>query len=304
MVSAFLILIPLAPFAALRACEASVAPALAPLEPEPLILPICCSPLWALADPDGEGPSPPVPGPALREASRRWKWKALEAPGWKILLSDHFAVRGDPPLEDLRESAACMEAFFESMRRSLGGDPPREALCVRIFAAARDFRLYATLAGAPNAESFYDPRTREVVLCLDPPRGPAWLRKTLAHELTHLYMDRVWGRTDPLWFAEGMAEYFAGFQVLEGRVRPGKVDPDALRRLREKGPMPLPEFLRLGRDELYGESFPFLYAQAWSFVHYLFSRGDGLVDLLLRGGKLEDVDALEKGWLEYVKSLR
>ncbi len=300
----FLVLVPLAPYGILRACEPAEAPAVTCREAERLALPICCSPLGALAGPDGEGPSPSLPGPALREASRRWKWKALEAPGWRMLVSDHFTARGDVPLEDLRESAACMEAFLESMRGSLGGDLPGAPLSVRVFAAARDFRLYAALAGAPNAESFYDPRTGEMVLCLDPPRGPQWLRKTLAHELAHLYMDRVWGRTEPLWFAEGLAEYFASFQVREGRVRPGAVDPEALRRLREREPLPLEKFLRLGRDELYGESFPFHYAQAWSFVHYLFSREDGLVDLLLRGGQLKDIGPLERGWREYVKSMK
>jgi len=211
---------------------------------------------------------------------------------------------GGAGLEDLRESAACLEAFLEALRGSLGGEMPASGFSARIFASARDFRLYATLAGAPNAESFYDPRTGEMVLCLDPPRGTPWLHKTLAHELSHLYMDRVWGRTDPLWFAEGLAEYFASFQVRENRVRPGAVDPEALRRLRERGPLPLGEFLRLGRDELYGESFPYHYAQAWSLVHYLFSRGDGLVDLLLRGGRLENVERLEGEWREYLKKLK
>jgi len=303
MVSLFLFLVPWTPCAVLRVCEPAAMLSVTLPENDPVILPVCCSPLGALVRPDGEGPSPSLPGPALREASRRWAWSSLEAPGWKLLQSDRFAVRGDAPLENLRECAACLEAFLAAMRRSLGGDLPDGRFNVRIFASGPDFRLYSTLAGAPNAESFYDPRTAEIVICLDPPRGPEWLRKTLAHELTHLYMDRVWGRTGPLWFAEGVAEYFSGFRVQEGRVCPGAVDAGSLRRLREREPLPLADFLRLGREELYGSSFAFLHAQAWSFVHYLFARGDGLVDLLMRGGELEDVAALERGWKEHVKKL-
>lgn len=37
-------------------------------------------------------------------------------------------------------------------------------------------------------------------------------------------MDRVWKRTGPLWFAEGVAEYFANFSVRDGRAVPGAVD--------------------------------------------------------------------------------
>lgn len=300
MVSAFLVLVPMTPLGLMLGGEAAGRPPLAPAEPEPLVLPICCSPLGALAAPDGGGPLPPLPSPARRQAARRWAWKPLEIPAWKMLTSDHFVVRGDVPLDDLREAAACLEAFLEAMQEILRGDPPATAHSVRIFTHARDFRLYASLAGAPNAESFYDPRTAEMVLCLDPLRGTAWLHRTLAHELTHLYMDRVWGRTEPLWFAEGLAEYFAGFEVREGRVRPGAVDREALRRLREREPRPLGEFFRIGREELYGESFPYHYAQAWSFVHYLASRRDGLIDLLLRGGALEDPERLEREWRKHV----
>lgn len=300
MVSAFLFLVPMTPLGLMLAGEAIGRSPSAPVDPEPLVLPICCSPLGALAAPDGGGPLPPPPGPAWRKSARRWPWEPLEIPAWKMLTSDHFMVRGDVPLDDLREAACCLEAFLEAMQEVLGGTPPASTHSIRIFARERDFRLYASLAGAPNAESFYDPRTAEMVLCLDPPRGPAWLYRTLAHELTHLYMDRVWGRTEPLWFAEGLAEYFAGFEVREGRVRPGALDREALRRLREREPRPLRKFFQISREELYGESFPYHYAQAWSFVHYLASRRDGLIDLLLRGGSLEDPEGLEKGWKEYV----
>lgn len=302
-VSAFLVLVPMTPLALMLAGEAVNRPTLAPLGPEPRILPICCSPLGALAAPDGGGPHPPLPGPARRQAARQWPWKPLEVPAWKMLTSDHFIVRGDVPLDDLREVAACLEAFLEAMREVLRGDLPATRFLARVFSRAGDFRLYAFLAGAPNAESFYDPRTAEMVLCLDPPRGPAWLHRTLAHELTHLYMDRVWGRTGPLWFAEGLAEYFAAFEVRGGRVLPGAVDPEALRRLREREPRPLGEFFRIGREELYGETFPGHYAQAWSFVHFLAARKAGLIDLLLRGGALEDPEGLEKEWKEYVAGM-
>ena len=46
------------------------------------------------------------------------------------------------------------------------------------------------------------------------------------------------------------------------------------------------------------------YAQAWSFVHYLFSRKAGLIDLLLQGGSLEQVDELERGWKEHVGRMK
>jgi hypothetical protein len=173
----------------------------------------------------------------------------------------------------------------------------------RVFATARDFRRYATRSGAANAESFYDPRSMELVLCLDGPYTPLWLQKTLAHEFAHAYMDRVWKRTDPLWFAEGVAEYFANFSVREGRAVPGEIDRRAVLLLKMDEPLPLKDFFKLGRDEMYGVRFAHHYAQAWSLVHYLFSRDDGVVDLLLRGSQPPDLEQLEKGWREHLGTL-
>ena len=165
-------------------------------------------------------------------------------------------------------------------------------------------RTRAARSGASNAESFYDPRSAELVVCLDGSPTPAWLQKTLAHEFAHEYMDRVWKRTEPLWFAEGVAEYFANFTVRGGRAQPGAVDSRALLLLRVDEPMPLDKFLNLGRDEMYGVLFAHHYAQAWSFVHYLFSRDDGVIDLLLRGAQPPDIGELEKGWRKHLSELK
>ncbi len=302
MVTTFLFLVPLVPVAALRWGDPEAGPSPARCEFESPLHPGC--PPGAPAGPDAGGPTSPLSDRAVRAASRGWEWKALETPGWKILLSDNFALRGDVPVDDLRRAAAWLEEFLRMLRASIGGDPSGMRFSVRIFAEPADFRRYAVLAGAANAESFYDPRSLEVVICQDAARGRPALQRTLAHEFAHEYMDRVWGRTDPLWFAEGMAEYFANFATREGRVHAGAVDGPALRLLSEGPTVPLSRLVRLKRDVFYGEGFPLLYAQAWSFVHYLFSRKDGLIDLLLRGGSLEDLDVLEKGWQEHLKTLK
>jgi hypothetical protein len=218
-------------------------------------------------------------------------------------MAGRAVVRGDVPVESLRTVGAYLEAFLAMLQESLGGDASGIMFSARVFADPRDFRRYAACAGAPQAESFYDPRTAELVVCWDGARDLPWLQKTIAHEFTHAYMDRVWGRTEPLWFAEGMAEYFSNFSVREGRLRPGAADRRALLLLRLDEPVPLRRLVELGREEMYGASFPLLYAEAWSFVHYLFSRSDGVVDLLLRGQAPRDLEDLEAGWKEHLEKL-
>lgn len=302
MVSAFLFLLPLVPYAAFRAGESEPQP-LFPV-PSPVLPPP--EPFGCRVESPGDGSPTPSPFSArsIRETSQAWEWKNLETPGWKLLMTPGFVVRGDVPIADLRTVGACLEEFHKMARASLGGDDSGLMFSARVFASARDFRRYAVRSGAATAESFYDPRSTELVLCLDGPPTAAWLRKTLAHEFAHEYMDRVWKRTEPLWFAEGVAEYFANFTVRDGRARPGAVDSRAVLLLQLDEPMPLEKFFALGRDEMYGVTFAHHYAQAWSFVHYLFSRDDGLIDLLLRGEALPHVDELEKGWREHLKKLQ
>jgi hypothetical protein len=303
MVSAFLFLLPLVPYAAFRTGESVPGPLFPGPDPQ---APLPPSPFACRADPvrrDGEGPPSPFSARAVREASRNWEWKNLETPGWKLLMTPGFVVRGDVPIDDLRTVGANLEEFLRMARTALGGDDSGLMFSARVFSSARDFRRYAVRSGAANAESFYDPRSAELVVCLEGPPTPAWLQKTLAHEFAHEYMDRVWKRTDPLWFAEGVAEYFANFSVRDGRALPGAPDRRALLLLRMDEPLPLEKFLKLGRDEMYGVSFAHHYAEAWSFVHYLFTREDGVVDLLLRGGMPPNLDELERGWREHLKKL-
>ena len=69
-------------------------------------------------------------------------------------------------------------------------------------------------------------------------------------------------------------------------------------------PMSLEKFLGLGREEMYGVLYARHYAHAWSFVHYLFSRNDGVIDLLLRGSEPPNVEELEKGWRKHLSELK
>ena len=305
MVSAFLFLLPLVPYAVLRAGEAEPGPLFPGPEPD-ATAPPPSHPFACRANPaprDGEAAPSPFSARAIREASRDWEWKNLETPGWKLLMTPGFVVRGDVAIDDLRTVGATLEEFLKMARASLGGDDAGLMYSARIFSSARDFRRYAVRSGAANAESFYDPRSAELVVCLEGPPTAAWLQKTLAHEFAHEYMDRVWKRTEPLWFAEGVAEYFANFSVRGGKALPGAVDRRALLLLKMDEPLPLEKFLKLGREEMYGVLFARHYAQAWSFVHYLFTREDGVIDLLLRGGAPPNIEELEKGWMEHLKKL-
>jgi hypothetical protein len=294
MVSAFLVLVPAVPCGVLELAAPGVstsAPVGRPDEVEH-------------AGPSAsDGGGSPLSTRAVRERSKGWAWKPLESSGWKLLMAEHAVIRGDAPVDALRAAGVYVGAFREMLAVALGGDPEGLMFSVRVFADPREFRAYASVLGAPSAESLYDPRTQEIVICHEPAKGASWLQRTLAHEFTHAYMDRVFRRTEPLWLCEGLAEYFAHYDVVDGRLVPGRVDRRAVLLLALDEPAPLRRFLRLRREEMYGPSFPVHYAQAWSLAHHLMSRKDGTMDLLLRGEPLEDLEELERGWKAHLKKM-
>jgi hypothetical protein len=207
-------------------------------------------------------------------------------------------------VDELRRAGAILEAFWEAAVERLGGDAEGHRFSVRIYRARADFRAYAAALGAPNAESLYDPRQSEIVLCTADVPGPSWLPRTLGHEFAHAYMDRVWRRTGPLWLAEGVAEYFANFKVKGGRVEPGAPDARALLLLEIDPPAPLGEFLRYGREEMYGIAYAHRYAQAWSLVHHLFSSPGAIRRALESGEAPGDLSSLERDWTAHLVRLR
>lgn len=296
MMSLFFMALPLLPYGVLLAVAPSEQPLGAPV-PASLLGPHPGSP-------GDEAEETPFSARKVAEASKGWEWKRLESPGWKLLMAEHFVLRGDVGVEELRRVGAYLEAFHRVVQDRLAGDPSGIMFSARVYKDRPDFLRYAAALGAPNAESLYDPRQGDIVLCLEGRPGTHWLQRALAHEFVHAYMDRVWKRTGPLWFAEGAAEYFSNFTLKDGRVEPGAPDRRALLLLEIDPPAPLKEFVRFGRDEMYGITYAHRYAQAWSLVHYLFSTPEGIQDLLLRGGPPGDWDRLEEGWRGHLKELQ
>lgn len=258
----------------------------------------------ALVDGGRRAPSP-FTERAIRERSKGWELKHLETPGWRLLMTDTFALRGDLLLEDLRAAGVYLEEFLKTHKAVLGGDTSDIRFSVHLFRDPREYRCYAKMRGVPTADSFYDPSTAEVVVYLDPERGREGLALALMHEFSHQYAHRVFERTGPIWFAEGLAEYFRHYAVVKGRVTPG-ADSDAHRaRLREaldRGTLiPLRKLLAMDRERFYAGDVMLAYAEAWSFVRFLFDADRESVGGLLSGTVDPDLVDLEEAWMRTLK---
>lgn len=245
--------------------------------------------------------------PAASEIEARsadWPVHHLERPGWRLLETPLGEIRGDPPLPVLGRIGTYLEEFEEMLRDSMAGPAPRSMYRIRIFSHRKDFCAFAACIGAANAQSLYDPRTGEIALWADEADvSVSSFESIFAHELVHAYMDLVWNRTAPLWFAEGMAEYHASFRWQGDRPVPGQVKEDLLGLARRER-LPLATLVRLTREEMYGPEWPRYYALAWSVVHYLERRLPDLSRRLLAGERnIPEPEELDLDWWSHLLAL-
>lgn len=231
----------------------------------------------AVADPERRGPSPFSRG-AILKRSAGWSLSKLESPRWWLMMTDHFALRGDASLDLLREAGVVLEEGRERMRELLGGDDHDVRFSARLFRAREEFHAYATCVGVPEADSFYHPGTGEVVVCLDRVQSFSHRTSALLHEFAHQYVHRIFGRAGPLWLVEGIAEHAGAYRVTEEGIRIGEGIPENVallrRSLEDQTWIPLSRLLSMEREEFYGRGSRQAYAQSWLVVRHLMTRAD------------------------------
>lgn len=151
----------------------------------------------------------------------------------------------------------------------------------------------------------------------------------MTHEATHQLNRQVSGMRNPKWIEEGLATYFGTSRIVDGRLRPGEIDPDAypiwwLRDSDLTG--------ELDADTANGRWIPLkalvtgigapridahvnrYYVEFWSLTHFLLHGeggryADGYRRLIAAGGAPADFERLigpmpdvERGWYAHLQA--
>jgi hypothetical protein len=262
--------------------------------------------VWEPAKPDLSG----IPDDVVEERSKRYTLNLLETPGWKKIDSEKIIAVGDVPEPALKLLTATGEEFIEMLNREIGDRaqlyqarrPPHHQYQVRLFDKRTDFCRYANICGASQALSLYNPVSREMGLHFGDDVDHEEFEHTYAHEFTHAFMDHVYRVTEPLWFAEGMAEYFSRLEWTKRGYKPTGRNWKAMMHMGEEL-IPLPKVLAATREDMYGLNFPLYYAEAWALVRFLLKNHPELVDVLLNKGK-PNLEYLSNDFMAYMKRLR
>jgi tetratricopeptide (TPR) repeat protein len=198
---------------------------------------------------------------------------------WTRVNSKNFTLIGNATDKDIRQVANRLEQFravfgllFPTVK--LGSPVPMTVIVFKSDSAYKPFKPNPNVAGyfQPGEDVNYITLTTEKASEDQPFR-------TIFHEYVHLLVDNTMGAGVPLWFNEGLAEYYSTFDVKEGdrRVILGDLVANHVLYLRENKLLPLRTLFTVDYKSPYyneGNKMNIFYAESWMLMHYLL-QGEG-----------------------------
>lgn len=199
-----------------------------------------------------------------RPPSEKERWTSLTLDGFTIISNAH-----DKTTERLALDLVRMRSAMSRVSKLKVTSPmPTKIL---IFKNQDDFNGFAEIAlnrKANVAGVFLSHRDGNYIAVNGDSEEAAGI---MYHELTHHFIRNTFTNV-PLWFHEGVAEFYSAFDASGRGVRIGIPIIAHVHLLRERRLMPMKEFFAMEADSKdYNEGIRqgIFYAQAWAFVHYL-----------------------------------
>jgi tetratricopeptide (TPR) repeat protein len=193
---------------------------------------------------------------------------------WRQLRTASFLFIGDARDGDLRRLAETLERFRAAMAALPGFDRAASTPTnVIVFGSDRSFTPYRPhFRDRPVlATGFFLGGDDTSYIAVNATSMSRAVRAVL-HEYVHFLVDDTLGYV-PLWVAEGMAQLYESFQLLDPQsVAIGAPLVDHVALLRRATLMPLAELTAIDiRSVAYheGDRRGLFYAQSWALVHYL-----------------------------------
>lgn len=199
---------------------------------------------------------------------------------WTSVQSKNFTLVGNASEREIRKFAARLEQFREAFVRLLSVEhfDASVPMTVMVFRDDESYRPFEPLyRGQPAGVAGFFLSNQDVdYITFSIDRQHVREPDALAfHEYVHLLVRNSF-RNAPLWFNEGLAEYYSTFEISDGNrhVTLGKPINGRIQTLRVRELAPLETLFNVdGDSEFYNEKDQrsLFYAESWALVHYLLS---------------------------------
>jgi hypothetical protein len=192
-----------------------------------------------------------------------------EVARWHRLESAHFALSTDLDLPTAEHTLRELEDYYAALTSiAFPVTPPAIRIPVIGLASIEETRRYfqPCFNGRYLPDVLYQPL---IVLGT----GRIGIEDDVArHELVHYVMRLAYGRSLPLWYAEGMASYFEtlAYDQRTGQLMFGRATLGRVHSLRETGPLlPVGKLVNGGFDDTAITNPGVYYASCWLLTHAL-----------------------------------
>jgi tetratricopeptide (TPR) repeat protein len=206
------------------------------------------------------------------EAVNRLVVKAVQGPPFRQrfeVRTVNYSVVSDIDKKTCESAAAILEESYLAYRTYLEPvkDIERRKFVVYLFSGEDGYKAYCSdlWGGAPGMTAgLYSPSLKQLLIWNLASRED--MMRTVRHEGFHQYLDRLMDEP-PLWFNEGLAEYYETSVMVNGSWKLGEPRADHLAVL-QKNLMPLRDFLYRSARDFQRDPIAH-YAQSWAFIHFL-----------------------------------
>jgi hypothetical protein len=188
---------------------------------------------------------------------------------WRRLTSQHFTLTTDHAAPEADRILMSLEEYFSALTTVCfaAASPGTERIPVLALATEADSRRFL----APKTSGLFVHRLGYLPFILLGTSGRAWDDHIVRHELVHYVMRLSHRRELPLWFGEGMAEYFQtlAYDRSRGYLLFGRPTMAQVQTVRQLGLLPAGALIAGDLDgEMMRERARY-YATSWLIVHAL-----------------------------------
>jgi tetratricopeptide (TPR) repeat protein len=211
---------------------------------------------------------------------------------WINVRTKNFNLIGNANEKEVRKVALKLEQFREVFTRLL----PRMKYNTPVPTTVVVFKSRSSYApfGPPSATGYFQsgPDVNYIALTTEA-YGEENIFRIIFHEYTHLLINNTF-KNAPLWFNEGMAEYYSTFKITDDqKFALGKPVGNNVLLLRQVPMLPLRTLFEVTHYSPEYKDKPtksIFYAQSWALMHYLILGKEGQQDKLAKFMELVAAD--------------
>jgi Flp pilus assembly protein TadD len=204
-------------------------------------------------------------GALLAAAFLPQAWAGGQADPWIRIRSANFELyttRGERSGRDLIQYFERIRSFF--LQTFGSGSGPMLPTRIMVFRSEREVRPYTPRQGSP---AFFLQGSDHDYIVMQSESDDCY--SDVVHEYTHLLVRLNWPDA-PLWFNEGLAEFYSTLEQKAGKILVGKPPRTSPQVLRREQWLDLQTLLAAdSRSKLYNEEsyLGVFYAESWALVH-------------------------------------